>query len=653
MNHSPAPGAFRRGLSLACAALVGGALLAVGLSRPVDAGGVDGPGLPLATTLDDFFQPGTQPHPDGIGFDSIIESMQCNLCHGNYDPVVEPMSTWSASMMGQSARDPVFMAWLTIANQDAVDGGHYCIRCHVPGAFLGGRSVPTDGSAFLPVDMEGVNCNFCHRLVDPVFTPGVSPPEDEMILANLNLDGLLPPEGSNSRFVVDPTDSRRGPFDDVPANVHLGVPQAQIIVSPFHQSSNLCFNCHDVSNPLFTRQPDGTFALNAMGAAHPTAKQEDMFPLHRVFSEWFNSYYNTVGGVQHNGRFGGNHINNPAFIANGTAGVMSTCQDCHMPDQLGFGTSLGAPFFERPDVPQHSFVGANTWVIDAVRALFPDLETGLSPESAAAMKARNTIMLEQASDLELTQDVDLLVARVINQCGHKLPTGFPDGRRVWINVQFFDVADALLAEHGAYDFATGTLLGTTDTTIFEVILGIDAAQAATTGLPEGPTQHFFLANQILKDNRIPPTGFTNIAARRSQTQPVAETYIDGQHWHDTPYPIPDGAARAVVTVYFQVTTREQIEFLRDENVTDGRGQVAFDQWVAQGMSAPVVMDMAELVLHPPADINGDGTVDVLDLLLLLSVWGDCPPPPIPCPPDLNHDGAIDVLDLLLLLAGWS
>lgn len=51
----------------------------------------------------------------------------------------------------------------------------------------------------------------------------------------------------------------------------------------------------------------------------------------------------------------------------------------------------------------------------------------------------------------------------------------------------------------------------------------------------------------------------------------------------------------------------------------------------------------------PGDINLDGVVDVLDLLLLLAAWGPCPQ----CPEDLNGDGLVDVQDLLILLANWT
>ena len=50
----------------------------------------------------------------------------------------------------------------------------------------------------------------------------------------------------------------------------------------------------------------------------------------------------------------------------------------------------------------------------------------------------------------------------------------------------------------------------------------------------------------------------------------------------------------------------------------------------------------------PEDINGDGVVDVLDLLALLAAWGNPGGPE-----DLNGDGIVDVLDLLQLLAAWG
>lgn len=51
----------------------------------------------------------------------------------------------------------------------------------------------------------------------------------------------------------------------------------------------------------------------------------------------------------------------------------------------------------------------------------------------------------------------------------------------------------------------------------------------------------------------------------------------------------------------------------------------------------------------PADLNGDGAVDGIDLGALLGAWGEC----AGCEADLNADGAVDGIDLGGLLGGWG
>jgi hypothetical protein len=57
---------------------------------------------------------------------------------------------------------------------------------------------------------------------------------------------------------------------------------------------------------------------------------------------------------------------------------------------------------------------------------------------------------------------------------------------------------------------------------------------------------------------------------------------------------------------------------------------------------------------PPADLNGDGLVDVSDFLILLAEWGPCD---VPCPPhclgDIDQDCTVGVNDFLLMLASWT
>lgn len=523
--------------------------------------------LPLATTLNDYVQPGTQP----LGLsDSVLDSPNCAPCHGNYDPNQEPYTRWAASMMAQAGRDPMFYAALAIAEQDASFSGDMCLRCHTPGAWLDGRSSPTDGSALDNSlgDLDGVTCHLCHRLVDPVYESGVNPPEDAGILASL---ADVPVNNGNGQYVVDPYDRRRGPFDLGPSfSMHAWRE------SPYHREALLCGTCHDVSNPAFTRQLDGSYALNTLNVEHPTQDKYDEFPVERTYSEWTQSAF-AQGPIEMGGRFGGNIT------------AVSTCQDCHMPKTTGTACQpvLGGAI--RPDLPLHDFNGTNSWVLDSVRSLYPDSETGLTTASVAAAHARNLYLHQNAADLESAVVGTNLVVRVVNQTGHKLPSGYSEGRRMWINVKFYNASNVLVGERGAYNTATATLT-TGDTKVYEQELGVDAAQAAQTGLPTGPTFHFVLNNKVFKDNRIPPRGFTNAGFQSIQSGPVAATFAEEQYWDDTNFVIPPTATRAEVALYHQTTSRQYAEFLRDTNTTNGAGLLAYNEWVSNGKSAPVLKE---------------------------------------------------------------
>jgi hypothetical protein len=241
--------------------------------------------------------------------------------------------------------------------------------------------------------------------------------------------------------------------------------------------------------------------------------------------------------------------------------------------------------YERPDVPAHDFNGGNVWMQEVLYNLYPQ---DLQPDYLADSQDRARYMLQNAAALEVTQDACSINVRVVNETGHKLPTGYPEGRRMWINVQFRDDALNVIAERGAYSETTADL-ATSDTKVYEAKLGPDAAIAALAGLPEEPSFHFALNNKYYKDNRIPPRGFTNAAFALVQALPVGAGYADGQYWDDTHFRIPYTAASAIVSLYYQTASKEYITFLRSENRTNDAGEVLYQQWELTGKSPPVLM----------------------------------------------------------------
>ena len=48
------------------------------------------------------------------------------------------------------------------------------------------------------------------------------------------------------------------------------------------------------------------------------------------------------------------------------------------------------------------------------------------------------------------------------------------------------------------------------------------------------------------------------------------------------------------------------------------------------------------------DLNGDGLVDLLDLIQVISSWGPCM-----CLQDFNGDGSVDLNDIIVIISHWT
>jgi hypothetical protein len=487
------------------------------------------------------FLPGMQPEEAGIEF---VKVQQCQMCHGSTNNgEADPYFAWQGGMMAQAARDPVFRAALAIANQDVPGVGEFCLRCHAPRGWLEGRSTPVDGSALNREDMHGVSCDVCHRLIDPL--------SDEA----KGLIEHVPPGYGNAMMVADPANRVRGPYADT-----TGAMPHRTMKSDYHASSTLCATCHNVSNPLFAED---------VNTQPPYAYGH----IERTYSEWALS----------------------AFADEGREG---TCQSCHYPLVEGGGQASRFNSPHREYFVMHGPVGGSTWVQEVTGMLWKTADIDRKALAAGAERARK--LLRTAATLELTfPEPGRAVLRITNLTGHKLPTGYPEGRRMWVHARFLDADGKVIGEIGRYgerlEALSGepvmvqSLLDPQTTRIYENLPGISPEEAAKHGKRRGKSFHFVLNDVIVKDNRIPPRGFTNAAFMKHNCQPIGTTYADGQHWDDVPLELPEGTATVEARLMYQSVSWEYISFLAEENRSDDWGKRLYEAWRKTGFCPPEVM----------------------------------------------------------------
>lgn len=493
--------------------------------------------------------PGQLRHP-------LEPAARCSECHaGETDAQGNnymAADTWQSSMMANASRDPLFLATLTVANQQAPGVGTFCLRCHSPSGFTAGRAVPPLGTGLDPVlgDADGVHCDTCHRSVVPT---GASGP----LLRNAQLYFQDAPEGE-----LPP---RHGPRSDP-----FQSPRHPSVGSAFVRDSRLCGQCHDVDHPTQNR-------LDPRDGRDTGAR----FPLQSTYSEWAQSDF--------------------ARRAN-----PETCQSCHMPEVGGEPIPVtripGAPV--RPGQRRHDFQGANEWGMALLRAAFP----GENDEGFDAARRQIQGYLRTAATVELIDPprtaqagatVQLRV-RVTNLSGHKLPTGYEDARLMWLQVQ---VGDRVVS--GAY--ANDELVEDGQARIYRFEPGHYADGRVT-------RSDFVVAHDtVLEDTRIPPLGMmpddrTRPVGRDYSGGPGGALRNYDEATFALPMPATGGAVPITVRLLYRTTTRHYVEAIAGANTTDDRGRSLTQLFNATGRAAPFTMTTATASIAvtggAPADEGG-------------------------------------------------
>lgn len=360
----------------------------------------------------------------------------------------------------------------------------------------------------------------------------------------------------------------------------------------FIRSSEFCGACHDLTVPVLNHG----------------------MPEQRTYTEW---KYSDFGRDE-------------------TAATYKECQECHMPT-LKHEYSDDAPVSINPDpvvsgwfpyakdrnpnggTSFHKLTGANRDLPQMMKLLYPEVDiviaggqpTGRDTRAFPGLMSsrdltwdrasRNTeVTLHDAADIQIISGPAYQPAvgkwevkvKVINKSGHRIPSGYPDGRRAWINLEVRDSNGRLIYESGHYDKNTARLTTTGSTTNLNYALEpviTDNKNAVMiyekrTGVknPDGTyTPSLNLLNdKILFDNRLPPAGYSKTDYSRAGTKFINHHPVTYAPYEDTDR-YPDGVNYDIVTYRFsaprnavlkakatfnwQTHTREFMEHLKDND----------------------------------------------------------------------------------------
>lgn len=460
----------------------------------------------------------------------FLPSSHCDGCHG-YDPQaiglvnqsgedVNIFDDWKTSMMGLSAVDPLWRA--KVSQEITVNPGladetqTLCTGCHAP---MGHYTAKYKGQPYYTIadlegdslGLDGVSCAGCHMI------------SDSSSLGVL-FSGQIPYDTNHIEY---------GPFTNPmtgPMELYEGITP---VYSEHMNESRVCSPCHT----LITQTLD--LAGNPTGGT---------FVEQGTYHEWLNSVFPSQ---------------------------LKTCQTCHMPqieDPVIIATGyIGLP--PRSPFNIHIFGGANYFMVNMIKNFKNSL--GLSNvqdyKFDSTLANINRMLKYQTADVAIlstpyaSNDTLYLDVEVKNKAGHKFPSGYPSRRAVLQTVVtdsngdtvfrsgIFNPSGQLTNLAGTYEPHHEMINSELQTQIYQMVMG-DVNGDKTSVLER--------AALFLKDNRIPPEGFTSTHSAYDTIPIIANAFtdidfnkngaIEGTGKDITHYHIPLNGTVGLVNIYTRV-----------------------------------------------------------------------------------------------------
>ncbi len=417
-------------------------------------------------------------------------SGNCAVCHragnGAFTTAsgtdISPTELWRSTMMANSFKDPLWQAKVAAevsahpALQSTIEDK--CITCHAPmgrteAIFNGSTSYSFSQALSDPLSGDGVSCTLCHQIQQ---------------------DRFGQESGFSGHYVILDQRTIFGPYAAPTGMPMFNQTGYSPVYSQHVQQSELCAVCHTLFTPYVDNQ--GRIA--------------GYFPEQVPYLEWKNSGYPAKG---------------------------VSCASCHMPSALEpMKIATSPPWLTtlRSPVYAHDFVGANI-LMNSIFAKFPD-EIGISAsaDNLAATKNKTSSMLNDATvalsvDGQIAADTLALIVRVENLAGHKFPTGFPS-RQAWLHLVVKNQNNRILFESGSWNESGDILRKQQGVERHHQVIRdpeqVQIYQAVMQDVDERVTYTLLRGAKYVKDNRIPPKGFTAQGQGYETIAVIGEAAVD-------------------------------------------------------------------------------------------------------------------------------